>query len=74
VTVSTFKDITANSDVYENRHYLWDTLSISVSDAGFHAGKPINSSHKCKTMTLATIKTVSQHEQNVNLRKYTWHH
>jgi hypothetical protein len=28
VTISTFKDITANGDVYENRHYLWDTLSI----------------------------------------------
>jgi hypothetical protein len=28
VTVSTFKDITANGNVYENRHYLWDTLGI----------------------------------------------
>jgi hypothetical protein len=27
VRVSTFKDITANGDVYGNRHYLWDTLS-----------------------------------------------
>jgi hypothetical protein len=33
VTVPAFKDITANDDVYENRHYLWDTLSnISQDD------------------------------------------
>jgi hypothetical protein len=25
--ISTFQDITVNGDVYENRHYLWDTLS-----------------------------------------------
>jgi hypothetical protein len=28
VTASTFKNITANGDVYENQHYLWDTLSM----------------------------------------------
>jgi hypothetical protein len=27
MTVSAFKDITAKVDVYENRHYLWDTVS-----------------------------------------------
>jgi hypothetical protein len=31
VTVSTIKDITANSDVYENRHYLWNTLSTETA-------------------------------------------
>jgi hypothetical protein len=30
VTVSTLKDITANGGVYENRHYLWDTLLKTV--------------------------------------------
>jgi hypothetical protein len=31
VTVSTFKNITANGDAYENRRYLWDTFIICLS-------------------------------------------
>jgi hypothetical protein len=31
VTDSTFKDISANGDVYENRHYLWGTLSVYIA-------------------------------------------
>jgi hypothetical protein len=30
MTITAFKDITANVDVYENRHYLWDTLSTLI--------------------------------------------